>query len=535
MEKSNEVPENILKKANLLREKLLPVKSKAAYEKVYASFCYWRENNKVSAVTEEVILAYLDEKQETLSPASLWPHYSMLKSSLKVKENLCIEKFCSVTAYLKQINVGHHAKKSKVLSREHIEKFLLEAADETYLFVKAALIFGIAGACRRKELCDLTVNDIQDTGEVLIVTLRDTKTHLDRKFTIIGEGFVVNPLTIYRKYASLRPVNTSHDRFFLFYNNGKCTRQPVGINTFGQLPSKIAAYLKLEDPKTYTGHCFRRSSATLLAAGGGDLVSVKRHGGWRSSTVAEGYIEDCVEERIKIARKRDPRTARGKRTWDRYTHRNQSALNKNPINSWKDEKTTRTLNIKDTTGGHNGIGAAAAAQQKPQQPRHLNNDAAVHGKLRERDTIGAGRQQIIVRDATDNLLRTYLLNALLRFGGKKPTMNILHLLREGLGVLSFNVSENDFLLRFVSLIEPAGKPNKPIDDVNSRANRAIIIIMVRRSETFPSGAQPGAARCSFTRAAPAYESVPSNLSIFIHDSSNKSSLFSFTEKIVCNT
>ncbi|KAH0812075.1 hypothetical protein GEV33_010716 [Tenebrio molitor] len=201
-------------KANLLREKLLPVKSKAAYEKVYASFCYWRENNKVSAVTEEVILAYLDEKQETLSPALLWPHYSMLKSSLKVKENLCIEKFCSVTAYLKQINVGHHAKKSKVLSREHIEKFLLEAADETYLFVK-----------------------------------------------------------------------------------------PVEINTFGQPPSKIAAYLKLEDPKTYTGHCFRRSSATLLAAGGGDLVSLKRHGGWRSSTVAEGYIEDCVEERIKIARK----------------------------------------------------------------------------------------------------------------------------------------------------------------------------------------------------------------------------------------
>jgi hypothetical protein len=98
-------------------------------------------------------------------------------------------------------------------------------------------------------------------------------------------------------------VNTSHDRFFLFYNNGKCTRQPVGINTFGQLPSKIAAYLTLEDPKTYTGHCFRRSSATLLAAGGGDLVSLKRHGGWRSSTVAEGYIGDCVEERIKIARK----------------------------------------------------------------------------------------------------------------------------------------------------------------------------------------------------------------------------------------
>jgi hypothetical protein len=65
----------------------------------------------------------------------------MLKSSLKMKENLCIEKFCSVTAYLKQINVEHHAKKSKVLSREHIEKFLLEAADETYLFVKVFMFW----------------------------------------------------------------------------------------------------------------------------------------------------------------------------------------------------------------------------------------------------------------------------------------------------------------------------------------------------------------------------------------------------------
>jgi hypothetical protein len=65
----------------------------------------------------------------------------MLKSSLKVNENLSIEKFGSVTAYLKQINVGHHAKKSKVLSREHIEKFLLEAADETYLFVKVFMFW----------------------------------------------------------------------------------------------------------------------------------------------------------------------------------------------------------------------------------------------------------------------------------------------------------------------------------------------------------------------------------------------------------
>ena len=85
------------------------------------------------------------------------------------------------------------------------------------------MIFGIAGACSRKELCDLSVNDIKDTGEVVIVTLRDTKTHRDRKFTIIGPGFSVNLVDAYRKYASLRTENTPNNRFFLFYNNGKCT------------------------------------------------------------------------------------------------------------------------------------------------------------------------------------------------------------------------------------------------------------------------------------------------------------------------
>jgi hypothetical protein len=37
--------------------------------------------------------------------------------------------------------------------------------------------------------------------------------------------------------------------------------------------------------------------------GGGDITALKRHGGWRSNTVAEGYIEDSVNEKIKTARK----------------------------------------------------------------------------------------------------------------------------------------------------------------------------------------------------------------------------------------
>ena len=98
---------------------------------------------------------------------------------------------------------------------------------------------------------------------------------------------------------ALRPNDVETPRFFLNYHNGKCTKQPVGINKFGKMPQIIASYLKLPEAGSYTGHTFR-TSATLLADSGADITTVKRHGGWKSSSVAEGYIEDSVQNKRKI-------------------------------------------------------------------------------------------------------------------------------------------------------------------------------------------------------------------------------------------
>jgi hypothetical protein len=43
--------------------------------------------------------------------------------------------------------------------------------------------------------------------------------------------------------------------------------------------------------------------SNLICNIGGDITSLKRHGGWASSNVAESYIQESVEEKIKIARK----------------------------------------------------------------------------------------------------------------------------------------------------------------------------------------------------------------------------------------
>jgi integrase len=216
----------------------------------------------------------------------------MLKATLNVKENIDIGAFLKVIAFLKRNAVGYEAKKSKVLTREEVNTFLKETDDNVYLLMKVALLFGICGACRREELHSLHVGDIVEQGSSLFITLSDTKTHSKRVFSVTADGEAVNALELYRKYAVLRPLNVQHDYFFFAYRNQKCTVQRVGIHSFN--------YLKLPNPEMYTGHCFRRTSATFIADTGADFVTLKRLGGWRSSSVAESYIKDSFEKKRSV-------------------------------------------------------------------------------------------------------------------------------------------------------------------------------------------------------------------------------------------
>lgn len=126
-----------------------------------------------------------------------------------------------------------------------------------------------------------------------MITVPNTKTKITRRFTITGDLH-----EICKKYISLRPKNTNVSSFFLNYQKGKCTTQKIGINKFGAMGKEVAKYLKLQNPELYTGHCFRRSSATLLVDAGGDITTLKRHGGWKSTSVAEGYIEDSLQNKL---------------------------------------------------------------------------------------------------------------------------------------------------------------------------------------------------------------------------------------------
>lgn len=288
-----ELPDDILEDANIANLNLLPVKSKEKYEKQYDLFDKWCKEKGVKIVKEEVLLAYFVKLNKEFSPNTLWAKYSMIKSVLKLKRNIDISNFYKLTAFIKKQNVGFKPKKAKILTKENVSNFMNEAPDKIYLLIKVATIFGLAGACRREELKKITTDDIEDTGNFIIVKIQDTKNYTSRSFVISEEINDGKYLLLYRKYAALRPP-TNHNRFFIYYKRGKCTKQCVGVNTFGKMPSEIAAFLRLPNPELYTGHSFRRSSATLLANSGEGITDIKRLGGWKSTTVAEGYIDDST-------------------------------------------------------------------------------------------------------------------------------------------------------------------------------------------------------------------------------------------------
>lgn len=293
----NGTPPGLKSTANSAVSELVPEKSKKQYEKCYNDFKDWCNSKGAKTLSENVLLAYLKEKSETLKSSSLWSVYSMLKCMLNVKEGIDVRRYLKLVPFLKKKSVGYRAKKSKVLTHNQIKMFLEEASDESNLMWKVVLIMGISGAMRRDELTKMTIEDIKDCNDVLIVTVPDTKTDINRTFTITNPDYI----RLYRKYAALRPKHVTSRRLFLRYELGKCHAQVVGVHTIGKMPCLIAKHLKLPDSEQYTGHCFRRSSATLLADSGASTSVLKRHGGWRSTAVAESYVEESIENKNKIA------------------------------------------------------------------------------------------------------------------------------------------------------------------------------------------------------------------------------------------
>ncbi|KAJ8965860.1 hypothetical protein NQ317_009224 [Molorchus minor] len=250
-------PPEVRVAAERATEGIIPEKSRERYENTYELYSKWCVAKGVQHTSETVLLAYFCEISKQSKASTLWSRYSMLRAVLNFRHNVDISNYAKLKAFLKRKNVGYQAKKSSVFSEADIDTFLNNAPIE-YLPQKVALIIGISGACRCDELLKMKISDLDILENRIIIVIPVTKPTLPQ-------------------YCDLRN-NIDSDRFFLQIRFGKITRQPFGHNAIGSFPKKIATYLKLENVNRFTGHCFRRTSATLLANTGGDILQLKSWG-----------------------------------------------------------------------------------------------------------------------------------------------------------------------------------------------------------------------------------------------------------------
>ncbi|KAL7292822.1 hypothetical protein TKK_0013648 [Trichogramma kaykai] len=274
----------------------LPKKSSERYLLVYDAYKDWQKEHakSLSNSEEKNLIVYFSELKLKLKPTTLWSIWSMLKKTLATRDDVNINNFITLKSLIKNnskglLNLLREPTKSAVLKWDEIKKFMDEAPDFVYLGTKVVLVFGICGALRSDEIKNMLVQDVEDLNNKYLVSINVNKNDYPGRF-IIGNLFYDKV----KQYIDARPTDFGENRFFIQFSKGKCTRQPMGRHKIGQVPAMIAEFLGLQNPKAYTGHCFRRTAATLLSESGANMQMIKQMGRWRSDLIAQGYIENSL-------------------------------------------------------------------------------------------------------------------------------------------------------------------------------------------------------------------------------------------------
>lgn len=127
--------------ADITKNDILPSTWPQTYKCAYEAFAKWKRIHKISLSTQSIVIAYFMELRRKCQPSSLWPTYSMLKSTLKVKEKIDLDQYHTLKAFLNITSKSFKAKRTNVFSAENIAKFLNEAPDYVFLATKVSLQF----------------------------------------------------------------------------------------------------------------------------------------------------------------------------------------------------------------------------------------------------------------------------------------------------------------------------------------------------------------------------------------------------------
>ncbi len=156
---------------------------------------------------------------------------------------------------------------------------------------RALLLIGWAGAFRRSELVALTLEDVEETAEGLIVVVRRSKTDQEgagRKVGIPFGSTTLCPVTALRSWLDAAEITTG-PVFRKVDRHGHFGTRALGAPSVAEVVKRAAALANLA-PEQFSGHSLRAGLATSAAANGATETVIMAQTGHKSTTMVRRYI-----------------------------------------------------------------------------------------------------------------------------------------------------------------------------------------------------------------------------------------------------
>jgi integrase len=170
---------------------------------------------------------------------------------------------------------------------------------------RALLLVGFAGGFRRSELAALRLEDLKDTAEGMVATLRKSKTDQEGQGRPVALPYGSDPLTCpvravraWVKAAELvsGPLFRAVDQF------GMVSDQALSPDSVAWIVKRAAGRVGLKAIE-YAGHSLRAGLATQAAMNGAGELAIMKQTGHRSLATVRKYIRDGALFRDNAATK----------------------------------------------------------------------------------------------------------------------------------------------------------------------------------------------------------------------------------------
>lgn len=286
------------------------LKTQGRYDKSWDLFMAYHDKPSINEIDEEKFLQYFDMliHEKKMACSTLWSNFSMLNSESQSRCGPKLNEYSRLIRLIKARERDYVPKQSDIFTKANIDDFLKNAPSSgLYALWKAALVLGLYGGLRCEEMIKLEVNDFEKDPEdsywVSYVVSKQKGKVLKNRFHIIKE------YSVYVKHYLNCLEKNYEGRIFRNFDpdkkggaeSGKYKLQVMGKNTLAKVPFNIATYLKLENAVGFTGHSFRRTSATLFANAGATSIDLKNHMNWKSDSVVQRYVNQSNEQKLKMS------------------------------------------------------------------------------------------------------------------------------------------------------------------------------------------------------------------------------------------